>query len=86
MTSAAEALGMTLPWDGSISVVDPTRYPMVAPAAGASSAWSQDLPPDRSSPARLSRRGGHLLALGGSTNAFIHLVAIAARPASTCPR
>jgi dihydroxy-acid dehydratase len=81
MTSAAEALGMTLPGMASIPAVDSAHYRMAA-ASGrriVSMVW-EDL-----TPARVLTREAFedaiavVLALGGSTNAFIHLVAMAGR-------
>jgi len=81
MTSAAEALGMTLPGMASIPAVDSAHYRMAA-ASGrriVAMAW-EDLTPDKI----LTREAfedavATVLALGGSTNAFIHLIAMAGR-------
>src|SRR5215467_14037908 len=81
MTSAAEALGMTLPGMASIPAVDSAHYRMAA-ASGrrvVDMVW-EDLTPDKI----LSRQAfedaaATVLALGGSTNALIHLVAMAGR-------
>jgi dihydroxy-acid dehydratase len=81
MTSAAEALGMTLPGAASIPAVDSAHYRM-AVAAGrriVDMAW-EDLTPDKI----LTREAfedaaATVLALGGSTNALIHLIAMAGR-------
>jgi len=81
MTSAAEALGMTLPGMASIPAVDSAHYRMAA-ASGrriVGMVW-EDLTPDRI----LTREAfedavATVLALGGSTNAFIHLIAMAGR-------
>jgi dihydroxy-acid dehydratase len=81
MTSAAEALGMTLPGMASIPAVDSAHYRMAA-ATGrriVEMAW-EDLTPDKI----LTREAfedavATVLALGGSTNAFIHLIAMAGR-------
>jgi dihydroxy-acid dehydratase len=81
MTSAAEALGMTLPGMASIPAVDSAHYRMAA-AAGrriVGMVW-EDLTPDKI----LTREAfedavATVLALGGSTNAFIHLIAMAGR-------
>jgi len=81
MTSAAEALGMTLPGMASIPAVDSAHYRMAA-ASGrriVAMVW-EDL-----TPARVLTREAFedaiatVLALGGSTNAFIHLIAMAGR-------
>jgi dihydroxy-acid dehydratase len=81
MTSAAEALGMTLPGAASIPAVDSAHYRM-AVAAGrriVEMVW-QDRTPDKI----LTREAfedaaATVLALGGSTNALIHLIAMAGR-------
>ena len=81
MTSAAEALGMTLPGAASIPAVDSAHHRMAA-AAGArivDMVW-EDLRPA----AVLTREAfedavATVLALGGSTNALIHLIAMAGR-------
>ena len=81
MTSAAEALGMTLTGMASIPAVDSAHYRMAA-ATGrriVAMAW-EDLTPDKI----LTREAfedavATVLALGGSTNAFIHLIAMAGR-------
>jgi dihydroxy-acid dehydratase len=81
MTSAAEALGLTLPGMASIPAVDSAHYRMAA-ATGrriVAMVWA-DLTPDQV----LTREAfedaaATVLALGGSTNAFIHLIAMAGR-------
>jgi dihydroxy-acid dehydratase len=81
MTSAAEALGMTLPGAASIPAVDSAHYRMAA-ASGrriVEMAW-EGLTPDQV----LTREAfedavAAVLALGGSTNALIHLIAMAGR-------
>jgi dihydroxy-acid dehydratase len=81
MTSAAEALGMTLPGAASIPAVDSAHYRMAA-ASGrriVEMVW-EDLTPGRV----LTREAfedaaATVLALGGSTNALIHLIAVAGR-------
>jgi len=81
MTSAAEALGVTLPGMASIPAVDSAHYRMAA-ASGrrvVEMVW-EDLTPDKI----LTREAfedavATVLALGGSTNAFIHLIAMAGR-------
>jgi dihydroxy-acid dehydratase len=81
MTSAAEALGMTLPGAASIPAVDSAHYRMAA-ASGrriVEMAW------ENLTPARIMTReafedaAATVLALGGSTNALIHLIAMAGR-------
>ena len=81
MTSAAEALGMTLPGAASIPAVDSAHYRMAA-ASGrriVAMVW-EDLRPA----AILTREAfedavATTTALGGSTNAHIHLIAMAGR-------
>jgi dihydroxy-acid dehydratase len=81
MTSAAEALGMTLPGMASVPAVDSAHYRMAA-ASGrrvVEMVW-EDLTPDTI----LTREAfedavATVLALGGSTNAVIHLIAMAGR-------
>jgi dihydroxy-acid dehydratase len=81
MTSAAEALGMTLPGAASIPAADSAHYRM-ASASGrriVEMAW-EDLTPDQI----LTREAfedaaAAVLAIGGSTNALIHLIAMAGR-------
>jgi dihydroxy-acid dehydratase len=81
MTSAAEALGMALPGAAAIPAVDSAHYRMAA-AAGARAVElvRQDVRPRRV----LTREAFEdaaavVLALGGSTNALIHLIAMAGR-------
>jgi dihydroxy-acid dehydratase len=81
MTSSAEALGMTLPGMASIPAVD-SAHQRMASASGSrivQMVW-EDLTPSRI----LTREAfedavATVLALGGSTNAFIHLIAMAGR-------
>ena len=81
MTSAAEALGMTLTGMASVPAVDSAHYRMAA-ATGrriVGMVW-EDLTPDKI----LTREAfedaaATVLALGGSTNALIHLIAMAGR-------
>src|SRR3984957_14263286 len=81
MTSAAEALGMTLPGAASIPAVDSAHYRM-ATATGrriVDMAW-EHLTPDRILTAEAFEDAvATVLALGGSTNAVIHLIAMAGR-------
>src|SRR5207237_10913334 len=77
----AEALGMTLPGMASVPAVDSAHYRMAA-ASGrriVGMAW-EDLTPDKV----LTREAfedaaATVLALGGSTNALLHLIAMAGR-------
>ncbi|MGW5358988.1 L-arabinonate dehydratase [Actinopolymorpha pittospori] len=81
MTSATEALGMTLPGAASIPAVD-SAHPRMAAASGrqiVEMVWE-----DRRPSQILDRRAyldavTTVLALGGSTNAVIHLIAMAGR-------
>jgi dihydroxy-acid dehydratase len=81
MTSAAEALGMTLPGAVSIPAVDSAHYRMAA----ASGRRIVELVNDDITPDKVMTReafqdaAATVLALGGSTNALIHLIAMAGR-------
>ncbi|MEZ0070454.1 dihydroxy-acid dehydratase [Streptacidiphilus sp. MAP12-20] len=81
MTSAAEALGMTLPGASAIPAVDSAHRRM----ASASGARAVALVREGLTPQRVLTREAFedavavVLALGGSTNAAIHLVAMAGR-------
>jgi L-arabonate dehydrase len=81
MTSIAEALGMTLPGCASIPAVDSRRYAM----AEASGRRIVEMAEEVLRPSRIMTAGAFenairvFAALGGSTNAVIHLSAIAGR-------
>ena len=81
MTSSAEALGMTLPGMASIPAVDSAHQRM----ASASGSRIVDMVWEDLTPSRILTREAFedavatVLALGGSTNAFIHLIAMAGR-------
>jgi dihydroxy-acid dehydratase len=81
MTSAAEALGMTLPGAASIPAADSAHLRMAA-ATGrrvVDMAW-ENLTPDQILTAEAFEDAvATVLALGGSTNAVIHLIAMAGR-------
>src|SRR2546423_1742068 len=81
MTSVAEVLGMTLPGAASIPAVD-SGHERMAAATGRRAveiAWA-DLRPSRLLDARAySDAVTTVVALGGSTNALVHLVAMARR-------
>ncbi len=81
MTSAAEALGMTLPGAASIPAVDSAHYRM-ATASGrriVDMVW-EDLTIGQVLTAEAFQDAvATVLALGGSTNAVIHLIAMAGR-------
>jgi len=81
MTSLAEALGMTLPGCASIPAADSRRYAM-AESSGRRivELINEDLRPSRiMTPLAFENAIRVFAALGGSTNAVIHLVAIAGR-------
>ena len=87
MTSAAEALGMTLPGAASIPAVDSAHYRMAA-ASGqriVQMVWDDLRPADILTREAFEDAAATVLALGGSTNALIHLTAMAGRPASGSP-
>jgi dihydroxy-acid dehydratase len=81
MTSLAEALGMTLPGSANIPAVDSRRL-MIAEMSGRRAvelAYS-DLRPSRIMTAEAFENAMTVdMAIGGSTNAVIHLIAIAGR-------
>jgi dihydroxy-acid dehydratase len=81
MMSHAEVLGLTLPGASSIPAVD-AAHPRMAAASGARAVamvW-EDLTPDRVlSPASFANALVVHMALAGSTNAIIHLIAMAGR-------
>jgi dihydroxy-acid dehydratase len=81
MTSAAEALGMTLPGAASIPAVDSAHYRMAA-ASGrriVEMVWQDAKPQDIMTREAFEDAAATVLALGGSTNALIHLIAMAGR-------
>ena len=81
MTSAAEAMGFTLPGAASIPAAD-SRHAAMATLTGkriVDMVW-EDLKPSDILDARAIRNAvTTVLALGGSTNAIVHLIAIARR-------
>ena len=81
MMAIAEALGMTLPGASSIPAAD-ANHPRMAAACGrriVEMVWD-DLTPDRIlTPAAFDNAIAVHMALGGSTNAIIHLIAMARR-------
>jgi len=81
MTSAAEALGLTLPGAASIPAPD-SRHAQMATATGrriVDMVW-EDLRPSRVlTAAAFDNAVVTVLAIGGSTNALVHLVAMARR-------
>lgn len=81
MTSAAEVLGMTLPGAASIPAVDSGHHRMAAATGRRAVRLAREGP----TPAAVMTRAAFedavavVFALGGSTNAVIHLIAIAGR-------
>jgi len=81
MTSAVEALGMTLAGAASIPAAD-SRHARMAVAAGRRAVeivWEDLKPRDILTAASFDNAITAVLALGGSTNALVHLIAIARR-------
>jgi dihydroxy-acid dehydratase len=85
MTSAAEALGMALPGSAAIPAVDSAHHRMAAQAG----ARVVDLVRENVTPRQIMNDAAFadaaavVLALGGSTNALIHLIAMAGRAGVT---
>jgi dihydroxy-acid dehydratase len=81
MTSAAEALGFTLPGAVSIPAAD-SRHARMAAETGrrvVDMVWEDLKPRDFITAASIDNAITTVLALGGSTNAVVHLVAVARR-------
>lgn len=81
MTSAAEALGLSLPGASSIPAVD-ANHPKMANLAGrriVEMVWEDLKPRDILTEESFNNAIAAVLALGGSTNAVIHLPALAGR-------
>ena len=81
MTSAVEALGMTLSGAASIPAAD-SRHARMAVAAGrriVDMVWEDLKPRDILTGASFDNAITAVLALGGSTNALVHLIAMARR-------
>jgi dihydroxyacid dehydratase/phosphogluconate dehydratase len=81
MTSSAEALGMTLPGAASIPAPDSAHYRMAA-ASGrriVEMVWEGLTPADILTREAFEDAVAAVIALGGSTNAMIHLIAMAGR-------
>jgi dihydroxy-acid dehydratase len=81
MTSAAEAMGFTLPGAVSIPAAD-SRHARMAADTGrriVDMVWEDLKPRDFVTPASVDNAITTVLALGGSTNAVVHMVAIARR-------
>jgi dihydroxy-acid dehydratase len=85
MTSVAEVLGMTLPGAASIPAVD-SGHSRMAAASGArivEMVWEDLTPAELLTPEAFIDAVVTVLALGGSTNAVIHLIAMARRAGIT---
>ena len=81
MASAVDALGMTLPGASSIPAAD-SAHPRMAVAAGrriVEMVWEDLRPRDILTTAAFENAVTAAMALGGSTNAIIHLIAMAGR-------
>ena len=81
MTSAAEALGMTLPGAASIPAADSAHYRMASDSGRriVEMAWEGLTPDQILTREAFEDAAATVLALGGSTNALIHLIAMAGR-------
>jgi dihydroxy-acid dehydratase len=81
MTSAAEALGLTLPGFSSIPAVD-SRHAQHASLSGkriVEMVWEDFKPSDLLTEKSFDNAITTVLALGGSTNSIVHLIALARR-------
>lgn len=81
MTSVAEVLGFSLPGASSIPAVD-SNHPKMANRSGrriVEMVWEDLKPRDILSDAAFNNAIATVLALGGSTNAVIHILALAGR-------
>ncbi len=81
MTSAAEALGMTLPGAASIPAAD-SRHAVMATRTGkriVDMVWDDLKPSDLITEDSIHNSVSAVLAIGGSTNAVVHLIALARR-------
>jgi dihydroxy-acid dehydratase len=81
MTSAVDALGLTLPGASSIPAAD-SAHPRMASASGrriVDMVWEDLKPRDIVTTEAIENAVTAAMALGGSTNAIIHLIAIAGR-------
>jgi dihydroxy-acid dehydratase len=81
MTSAAEALGMTLPGAASIPAAD-SRHAVMATRTGkriVDMVWDDLKPSDLITEDSIHNAVSAVLAIGGSTNAVVHLIALARR-------
>src|SRR5258708_6838267 len=87
MAAIIEVLGLTLPGASSIPAVD-SGHARMATACGrriVEMVWEDLKPSDILSQAAFDNAITTLIAIGGSTNAVIHLVALAGRPRITPP-
>src|SRR3546814_562470 len=87
MMSLAETLGLTLPGASSIPAPD-TNHAVMAAACGrriVEMVWEDLKPSDILTPAAFDNAITVDMALGGSTNAIIHLVAMAGRAGIALP-
>jgi len=85
MTSAAEALGLTLPGFSSIPAVD-SRHAQYASLTGkriVEMVWEDLKPSDLLTDKSFDNAVTTVLALGGSTNSIVHLIALARRAGLT---
>src|SRR6516162_640026 len=85
MTSAAEALGMTLPGAASIPAAD-SRHAVMAALTGSrivDMVWDDLKPSDLITQDSIHNAVAAVLAIGGSTNAIVHLIALARRAGLT---
>jgi dihydroxy-acid dehydratase len=81
MTSAVEALGLTLPGAASIPAPD-SRHAQMATLSGkriVDMVWEDLKPLDIVNAASIDNAVTTVLALGGSTNAIVHMIALARR-------
>ena len=81
MTSAVEVLGLTLPGAASIPAPD-SRHAQMATLTGkriVDMVWEDLKPSDILTPASFDNAVTAVLGLGGSTNAIVHLIAMARR-------
>ncbi len=81
MTSAVDTLGMTLPGASSIPAAD-SAHPRMASASGrriVGMVWEDLRPRDIMTTSAFENAVRAAMALGGSTNAIIHLIAMAGR-------
>jgi dihydroxy-acid dehydratase len=81
MAAAVEALGMTLPGASSIPAADSAHSRMASSAGrrAVEMVWADLRPREILTPAAFDNAITTVMALGGSTNAIIHLIAMAGR-------